>query len=79
MHSKLFFLLATLISMPLFAQTSKDIEPTSIECQYQVVQQKDTIRHNEISEDRIILLIGSKLGLSNLPNQAYNCDMLEKY
>lgn len=78
MHNKLFFLLATPISMPLFAQTSKDIEPNSIECQDQVVQQKDTI-HNEISEDQIILLTSIKLGLSDLPNQAPNCDMLEKH
>lgn len=64
MHNKLFFLLAALISMPLFAQTSKDIEPTSIECQYQVVQQKDTIQHNKISEDRIILRIGKNVSQS---------------
>lgn len=98
MHNKLFFLLATLISMPLFAQTSKDIEPAPIKCQYQVVQQKDTIQHNKISEGRETFFkqlqkfwknknkgalmeasTGIKLGLSDLPTQAPNCDMLEKH
>lgn len=34
--------------MPLFAQTSKDIESALIECQYQSMQQKDTMQHHKL-------------------------------
>lgn len=70
------FIFSLIMATSLSAQKQQTIEPTLLECRYQLVQLSDTVNHNKSAEDEIVLRIGKTVSQSFNYNRFYGDSLM---